>query len=279
MIDLDAFSHLISFSYQRDDDFDTGGAAVALFSTDHPGISLDKYLNHLKKMKAEVVKRHEALLEQGAIDDARTCLAALKYVICDVHAYHVDDVLSEVLEQADLIRVLDRGCGHSNALALLYIDIARKVDWQIEGVNFPDHFFCRLEKGGERIIFDPADGCRVLEAHDLRRIVKDALGAEAELSTEYFNGLSARDSLVSLGSKIKARYIETGEYKAALDMTERLRVLAPDEYRLLLDAGVLYGRIQRVDDAVACLEEYLDKVTDSQLRQDAEFLLYELRNS
>lgn len=279
MIDLDAFSHLISFSHQRDEDFDTAEAAVALFSTDHPGISLDKYLNHLKKMKIEVMKRHEALLEQGAIDDVRTCLAALKYVICDVHAYHVDDEHYEILERADFIRVLDRGCGHSNALALLYIDIARKVGWQIEGVNFPDHFLGRLEQGGERIIFDPADGCRVLEAYDLRRIVKDALGAEAELSTEYVNGLSARDSLVSLGNRIKARYIETGEYRSALNMVERLRVLAPDEYRLLLDAGVLYARIQRVEDAVACLEEYMDKVTDPRLRQNAEFLLSELRNS
>ncbi|MGH1376189.1 MAG: SirB1 family protein [Alphaproteobacteria bacterium] len=279
MIDLGAFSHLKSFSEQSDEDFDLGRAAIELFSTDHPGMSLDKYFNHLQKVKKEVLARHCDLLGQGATDDVRTRLAALKHAVCDVHGYDVDKDHYEILESADFIRVLDRGCGHVNALCLIYIDVANQLGWVIEGVDFPGHFLCRMEKGGDRIIFDPAAGCRMLEAHDLRNLVKQSLGEEAELSTEYFNGMNSRDALVCLGNKIKSRYIEAAEYSQALNMTERLCVLAPDEYRLLLDAGVLYARTQNNEKAITCLEKYIERVPDLEKRQDAEFLLYELQNN
>ena len=255
----DHLAYLQVCGENADQDIEVGRLAIALFSADHQGISVNRYHTHLKKIFDEVSERHAALIEQGSDNDVYTQLAAMKHVLSDLYGYAADTPHHEVLESADLMRVIDRGKGCSSALCLLYMDVARKMGWRIEGLNFPSRFLCRLEMNGLRLIFDPSNGCAVLQAHDLRNLVKEALGEAGELSSHYMEGLDARASLVHMCNLIKSRRIEMGEYAAALDMIERLRSFAPQEYRLLLDAGVLYARIKQENEAIKCLNEYIER--------------------
>lgn len=273
----DHLAYLRICGESAEQDIEIGRLAITLFSADHQGISVNRYHTHLQKIFDEVSERHCALIEQGSDDDVYTQLAAMKHVISDLYGYTADDPHHEVLESADIMRVIDRGRGCSAALGLLYIDVARRMGWGIEGLEFPNSFFCRLEMNGLRLIFDPSSACKVLQAHDLRNIVKEALGDNAELSAHYLEGLDVRSCLVHLGNLIKSRRIEMGEYTAALDMIERMRSFSPQEYRLLLDAGVLYARIQKESEAIACLTEYIERAPH-QDRPEAIQLLNSLQN-
>ena len=259
-----------------DADIDLAEMVFGLVAPFHEGVSIERYVRQTKKIFEDVGARHEALLAEGAEDDARTRLASLKYVISDQHGYDVVD--GESLEVADLMRVIDLGKGNAAALCVLYMDAARKMGWEIEGLNFPKVFLCRLEKDGERVIFNPSQGCKMMEAHDLRALVKEGLGEEAELSNAYYDGLGARDTAVHLCNALKLRHIEMGDYRAALELVLRMREVAPDEYRLLLDAGVLHARLNQRDEAVGALEMYVDQAPDYYDRHEALMLLDELRS-
>ncbi len=220
--------------------------------------------------------RYKTLIEEGSADDAGVRLAALKHVLHDCEGYQPDPREHEILESADMIRVIDRRAGDSAALSILYIDMARKNNWQIEGLAFPDRLLCRIAHEGTHLIFDTSQNCKCLEAHELRSIVKDALGEAAELATEYYQGLGARECVVQLCNRIKLRHIESGAYDEALSIVERMRVIAPDEYRLLLDAGVLYARTHQVEKAVEALEDYIERAPNQYDREEARLLLSEL---
>ena len=235
--DFNARDYISSCALKSDGDVKIAELALAMVYDDHEGLSIDRYFNHLQKISGEVERRYRALLEAGSDSDLNTRLAALKHVIADIHDYQPDSRHHEILEGADMIRVIDRGRGCSTALCVLYMDAARAQGWHIEGLNMPSQFLCRLEHKGLRLIFDPSSGCRVMEAHNLRALVKQTLGDDAELSTEYLNGLDARQSVIHLCNHIKHRRIEMGEYDQALSMVKRMRILMPEEYRLLLDAG------------------------------------------
>ncbi|PCK00577.1 MAG: hypothetical protein COA45_02025 [Zetaproteobacteria bacterium] len=274
--DAKAIESLKQYAGVSDKDIDLGGLALAMVALDHDGISVDRYVRHFQKMSDEARGRYDVLICDGAQDDAGLRLAALKYTLSDIHDYRVDDIRHEALESADIMRVIDRAKGCSSALCLLYIDVARKAGWLVEGLNFPNLFLCRLEYEGVRLIFDPSQQCKVLEAHELRAIVKNALGEQAELSTDYYDGLGAREIVIHLCNHLKHRRIAMGDYCNALNMVLRMRMIVPDEYRLLLDAGVLCARLNRSKDAVEYLNEYITQAPDVYDRQEAELLLDEL---
>lgn len=272
----DANKHLTAYSSQADEDIDLGDLALVMAQFNHENKSVDRYVQHIKKIKSQVAERYDELISNGADVDAGSALAALKHVLSDIYDYRADDKDHEILESADIMRLIDRGLGCRAAIAALYMIAARSQGWLIEGLNFPDIFLCRIEAGGQRLIFDPAGQCRVLEAHDLRSLIKDALGDGAELSNSYFDGLGARATVIHLSNYIKTRYIEMGDYASALEMVERMMVIAPDEYRLLLDAGVLYARSGQVDKAIDCLNSYISAAPEGANLYDAQMLLDEL---
>jgi regulator of sirC expression with transglutaminase-like and TPR domain len=240
---------------------------------------IDRYLNHIKKICADVAARHEELLAAGAENDAGTQLAALKYTIVTVHGYRGDIETYDDLQNASLMRVIDRRLGSPVTLAILYLVAGQAQGWDVAGVDFPGHFICRLDKDGKRVIFDPFYDCKILEASDLRNFVKQVRGPAAELSVDFFNPAGKRDTLIRLQNNIKYRQIESEDYEGALGTVTGMRLIATEEYRLLLDAGVLYARTGQTKAAIDALEDYIKKAPRDRDRHDAAILLQELKNS
>lgn len=263
----------------NDEEIDLAPAAICLAARNYEERNLQRYFHHLKVLAEEVRDHHAAMLEAGADDNAETQIAALKNIITDKHGYMGDSGDYDNLQNADLIAVIDRRKGLPISLCILYIHAAKAQGWDIDGLNLPGHFVVRIEKDGRRVIFDPFYGGGILEAPQLRDIVKRALGPSAELSSHYFEGAKNRDVLVRLQNNIKLRQIDAGDYDEALKTIEFTRLVAPMEFRLLLDAGVLYSKTGQPKAAINALESYIDQVDDPQNRYDAELLLNELRNS
>lgn len=277
MMDFDAIGYLKQVQEQSDDTIDLAVTAACMASLIRTGVFLGRYVSHATRISEEVSERHNALIESGAPDDVAARLAALKHVLSDVHDYHLSEDRDEILEAADILRTIDRKCGRAETVCVLYIQAARAQGWAIEGLRFPDYFVCRMEKDGVRLVFDPGRQCRILEARDLRAIVKDALGPKAEMSADYLCPLTMRQVLIHVHNFLKLRLIEMGDYETALRMIEAMRLIDPDEYRLWLDSGVLRARTGKVDEAIRDLEGYLTRESSPSGRRDAVLLLSELR--
>lgn len=279
MDSFDPQKYLESLDGASEEDIDLARAALALAARGQPGVVIDRYLNHIKKICVDVGARHEELLEAGAADDAGTQLAALKHVIVTMHGYKGDIETYDDLQNASLMRVIDRRMGSPVTLAILYIVAGQAQGWDVEGLDFPGHFICRLDKDGRRLIFDPFYDCKILDAPDLRDFVKQVRGPEAELSAAFFNPSGRRDTLIRLQNNIKYRQIESEDYEGALSTVTGMRLIAGDEYRLLLDAGVLYARTGQAKAAIDVLEDYIKKAPKDRDRHDAALLLQDLKNS
>lgn len=260
-----------------DEHIDLAQCALAFAALDQPGISLERFIHHLGKIAQECGVAHKALRESGAPDDAETILMAMKSVIAGEYEYHGDVDTYDDVQNASLIRVIDRRKGLPVTLAILYIHAGRANGWNVTGLDFPGHFLCRVEHNGQRIIFDPFHECRVMEAPDMRALLKKIKGPGAELSADYFLAAKNRDILFRQQNFIKYRLIELEDYAGALEAVERMRWLDPSEFRLLLDAGVLYARTDQTVAAIRMLEEYIKKTPRERDRHDAALLLRELK--
>lgn len=264
---------------QSDTALNLGLVAIYLSALEHPGISLERYESHIARVSEEVAERHAALVHAGAEDSAQTRLAAMKHILVDKYGYTGDNDTYDDLQNASMIRVIDRRRGMPIALAILYIQVGRNLGWAVHGLNVPGHFVCRIDFGATRLIFDPFGQCAILTAADLRRLVKQSLGPQAELSATYYEPAENRTILIRLQNNIKLRRIEAEDYEGALNIVEAMRAIDPAEYRLLLDAGVLYARTNRLQKAIVALEDYIAKAPGDRDRHEAALLLQQLKET
>ncbi len=273
---FDPLSYLESLSCVADEDIDLALAALALSILDHEGVSVGRYRYHLQRLSSDVSEKYERAMCDGLQDDVHLRLRILTDVLVEDYGYGGDTAYYDDLQNTSLVRVIDRAKGVPITLSILYIHAARAQGWEIDGLNLPGHFVCRLERDGERLIFDPFHGGEILEASGLRGLVKEFLGPDAELSSTYYDRLSNREILIRLQNNIKSRKIDVEDYAGALLHVQRMLLIDPDEYRLMLDAGVLYAKIDQAKAAIEALSTYIGQAPYNADRCEAELLLREL---
>jgi regulator of sirC expression with transglutaminase-like and TPR domain len=202
---------------------------------------------------------------------------ALNEIILLKHGYSGDELTYDDLQNANLIRVIDRRKGLPVVLGILYIHAARAQGWEIAGLGFPGHFLVRLDKGAERLILDPFHGGRVCAAAELRDLLKAMAGADSELTAEHYAPVPDRDVLLRLQNNLKARLMQAQRWERALGVVETMLMLAADQAELWREAGALQARLGNLRAAVASLETYIARTADGAARHQAAALVQQLK--
>lgn len=272
-------AELLETSEKNDDELDLFDVALKLSAIHHPNISIDRYRNHVLRLIDRVAARHKYLLDSDHEDKLETRLAALKDVIFIEEGYRGTEGRTNYIEYADIMRVIDRRKGMPIMVSVIYIAVGRALGWDVHGLVIPGHFIVRLDMDGGRLIFDPFNECKILEAPDLRQLVKKVLGPKGELSASYFEPSSNRAIILRSQNNVKTRLIEDEEYESALEIVEIMRLVAPNDYRLLFDAGVLYAKTGAANRAQRVLEEYIDIAPNAADREEAAQLLRQINVS
>ena len=247
-------------------------AALALASFERPRVGPARYRAHLRLL-AHDVGRHP-----GAAGDLAARARALNEIILLKHAYSGDELTYDDLQNANMMRVIDRRKGLPVALGILYMHAGRAQGWESVGLSFPGHFLIRLSEGIERLILDPFHGGQICGAADLRELLKAAGGQESELQPEHYAPVSDRDVLLRLQNNLKARLIQAEHYERAVTVAETMLMLAPDLAELWREAGVLHARLGNLRASAASLEQFVLRAPEGTARHQGAALLQQLRS-
>ena len=252
--------------------FEIAEAALALASFDRPQVPLDRYRRHLGTLAEDV--GHLA----AGCESLEDKLAALNNVLVDKHGYAGDQLNYDDLQNANLIRVIDRKKGLPVALGILYIHTARSQGWSIAGLAFPGHFLLRLADGGERLVMDPFHEGAARQTHELRDLLKAMSGSDAELRPEYYAEVSDREILLRLQNNIKLRLIQQNDAAGAEAVVSRMLMLAPEQTALWWETGVLNAQAGQLQAAIEAIERFIELDNHSEPRQEAALFLQKLRD-
>lgn len=159
--------------------------------------------------------------------------------------------------------VLDRRLGNPISLAVVQIELARRLDVPLEGVSFPGHFLVRLPLDEGIVVLDPFQKGRSLDAAELRRRARTHLDTydidDARLA-RMLEPASHRAILTRILRNLKGVYAEREQWDKALRCCDRLLTLdshQPGEYR---DRGQYYLKLGHVRAASEDLRRYLSLV-------------------
>lgn len=274
---LDAFAELL----RRDDTkIDLARGCLMIAEDAYPGLDVEQYLAELERL----AMRLRARLPQSYGAEERV-MALNQFLFDDLGFYgNTDDYYDP--RNSYLNEVMDRKTGIPITLAILYMELGRRVGLPLEGVSFPGHFLVRLRLRRGTLVLDPFSG-GVPQSEDelhqrLKRVIPEGATGDipvAELPLDQFlEPASKRQILARVLRNLKGIYRQADKPERLLEVLDRILLVNPQARAELRDRGLLYQRLEAFRAAFKDLSEYLEREPDAPDFEEIRAKVMELGN-
>ncbi len=243
---------------QPDERIDLAKAALYIAQEEYPNIDAEEYLNAFDTMALELQER----------------LPSQRYplrVIQSINQYLYDDLgfAGNVEDYYDprnsyLNDVIERRLGIPITLALVYLEVARRIDFPMVGVGMPGHFLIRPDIPDTEIFIDTFNGGEIMFPQDCQERLTQFYQQPVQLQPEFLATVSKRQILARMLANLKYIYLNQQELEKALAAVERILLLFPGAAIEVRDRGLLCYELGLSDQAANDLETYLAKAPHAQ---------------
>ncbi len=263
----------------RSPDPDLAVAALMIARLEYPKLDAGPYLDELDALGREASRRVADAPVRPAdappfVDPERYArVMALNDYLFGELRFAGNAVTFEDPRNSFLNQVLERRTGLPIALALLYIEVARRAGVRVEGVNFPGRFLLRAPAprvGGEGrdLIIDAFNGGALLSEEACRSLVLEHGGDEA-FEARMRRHATKPEILARMLVNLKRLYVKMHSFPQARDVTELLLAVDPTATHELRDRGLLAYHLRDFSSALRDLQTYLLHATTDAGDEDA----------
>jgi regulator of sirC expression with transglutaminase-like and TPR domain len=228
--------------------------ALLIAADEYENLDVDEYLARIDEMGATLHRRL-----RSDISPTEALLALNRYLFDELgfsgNAQDYYDPRNSYLNE-----VIDRRLGIPITLAVMYIEIGRRIGLQLHGVSFPSHFLvkCTLRDGS--IVLDPYARGASLGLDDLKQRLQ-ALAKDLEIDDKLMKTMLAAaapsDIFARILRNLRAIYLSKDDRLKALNASNRIVMLLPqaaEEYR---DRAQLYLELECFRAALTDFRSYL----------------------
>lgn len=228
-------------------------AALLWARDEHTDMTPAHYLDRLKAL-ADRVDAENAATPSDRVD-------ALRGVLVESESFrgNYDDFGNP--ENSYLNRVIDRRLGIPISLSLVWLDVAKQLDWPIVAVALPGHFLIRYDGMGDDLFVDPFNGGRELSRDDCATIMSTLFGKDFELREEHFAPAGPHTILTRMLGNLYVVYATTEDWPRAVHVLQRLIALRPQDAMVHAELGrllILTGELKAAAGVLAKAEELVE---------------------
>lgn len=257
---LEAFARAID---EEDARIDLARACLLVAGDAYPALDVDGYVGELERYAKRLASR------LGVDIAPEEKVVALNEFLFDDLGYVGNTRDYYDPRNSHLNEVIDRRTGIPITLAVMYMEIGRRIGLSIEGVSFPGHFLVRLKVRGGTLVLDPFSGGMAQSEDELRerlkRVTPAGMGAGnagnvpvEQLPLETFlEPAGKRQILARLLRNLKGIYRKKNQPERLLEVLNRLIIVAPDSSSDLRDRGLVYRQLECWRPALQDLTAYL----------------------
>ena len=239
-------------------------AALLIARDEYPGLDPRAY--------EALVQAHADHLrfEVGAIDSQPLKMAAINRHLFDELGYSGNHDEYYDPRNSYLNQVLDRRLGNPISLAMVQMEVARRLGVPLDGISFPGHFLVRLPVDGGLLVMDPFNGGRPLAVEELRERARPHLGQAPDdnVLLQILSPAPHRAILVRVLRNLHGLYAETGEWDRAARCADRVLRLTPGQPEALRDRGLAYLELEYLAGARQDLARYLELAPEATDAED-----------
>ncbi|MGE0481650.1 MAG: SirB1 family protein [Phycisphaerae bacterium] len=221
-------------------------AALHLARDEYPALDVTGYRAQLDALAEEVAAERPGLA-------STLRYRALHHVLVERHGFRGNERDYYDPENSYLNRVLDRRVGIPISLAVVWIEVGRRLKWPVAGVNFPGHFLVRIDDPDRFVLVDAFGDGRSLSLADCRRLFA---GDETEPSAgcaSHFEPVDTRTLLSRMLNNLRVIYATHQDWPRLERVLARLVAVQPRNSRHWQELAALHFRRGDADRAAALL--------------------------
>jgi len=258
MASLDAFAAQLA---REDDKIELARVSLMIAEDAYPGLDVEHYLAEFERLAQRL--REQLPQPHGAEE----CVMALNQFLFDDLGFwgNTDDYYDP--RNSYLNEVMDRRTGIPISLAVVYMELGRRIGLPLEGVSFPGHFLVRLRLRGHMLVLDPFTGGVPQSEDELRRRLQRVIpeGATGPLPVtqlpidQFLEPATNRQILARILRNLKGIYREADKPERALEVLNRMLLVSPEANSELRDRGYVFQRLEAFRAALQDLTTYLER--------------------
>jgi regulator of sirC expression with transglutaminase-like and TPR domain len=238
-----------------DEQINVAEAALLIAAEEYPGLDVDAYLAQLDELASTLKRRL-----RPDISSADTVLALNRYLFDELgFAPNTDDYYDA--RNSFLNEVIDRKRGIPITLAIVYMEIGRRVGLPLHGISFPGHFLVKCQLHDGTLVLDPYAKGVSLGLRELQQRVKNLRGAGSEPTKTMLAGMLAtasnKEILARMLRNLKGIYMQRKEWLKTLSTTDRIISMMPEVAEEYRDRGMAYLHLECFRAALFDLQAYL----------------------
>jgi regulator of sirC expression with transglutaminase-like and TPR domain len=238
---------------------DLAPAALAIAAVEYPFVDEAAYRRELDRLGTEARER------VGSVSGGTHAgVSALNEYLYDELGFRGDLEHYHDPRNSFLNEVLDRRMGIPISLAVIYLEVARRIGLRVSGINFPGHFLLRAPLDGEPgtsgrdfLIIDPFHGGALLSESDCRELLLQHVGEAAAFDAALLDPASRHDIIARMLVNLKRLYVRMRSFPQARFISDLLVTVDPSAVSELRDRGLLAYHLEDYSSALRDLEAYL----------------------
>ena len=235
----------------EDEKIDLIRAALVIARTEYPSLDIEAYAARIE----ELARRVAALVPDLHPERA---LAALNQVLFEEVKLRGNREDYYDPRNSFLNDVLERGLGIPITLAIVYMEIARRVGFPLSGVGMPGHFLLKhYGHDGRETLIDCFNRGDILSRKDCQSRLDEIYSGEMQLRPEFLHPISRRQILTRMLNNLKTVYLSTRNFRKALLIADLILVIYPRSAEDVKQRALLRYSMSLHGLAAEDLEEYL----------------------
>ena len=245
-------------------------AALLMACEEYPQLSLGPYLDQLDRMADSV----RATL--GDHPEPRETIEGINHVLFVDYGFRGNTSDYYDPRNSFLNDVIDRRIGIPITLSAIYLEVARRLEFPVEGVGMPGHFVVKYRSGDEEIFLDPFNAGSPLTRQQCRDFICQRKLEDGQNTEMWLRRVTNRQILARMLNNVKVIYLKAEAFDKALMMVDLLVLIEPAAEELYRDRGLLRLQVRRFEGAMRDLQRYLDNRPEADDREDIELYLRDL---
>lgn len=270
---IDSFAALVR-SQVDDDRIDLLRAALTFARFEYPHLDPEVYVKRVHELAARVAAR------VPATGDPSQSIAALNQVLFREEKFRGNSSDYYDPRNSFLNDVLDRRLGIPITLALVYMEVGRRVGFPLVGVGMPGHFLLKhYEPTGCSVIIDAFDRGVILSEDDCKKKLYEIFPGQFTLKPEFLLPVTRHQMLTRMLNNLKTIYFEHRDFRRALQVVDLILVIYPRSPEDVKQRAVLRYNLDDMRGALEDFEEYVKMSPDASDAEEIRQTAVSLRRS
>ena len=243
-----------SLAKRADDDLPLLDTALLIARDEYPALDAAGYAATLQAWADDLAPR------LGKDTDLPGTLTTINRYLFDELGFAGNDQQYDDPRNSYLNEVFDRKLGIPISLAVVQIELMRRLGLPLDGISFPGHFLVRLPVDDGILVMDPFNKGRPVSADELRERASPHLGGRAPDDGQLIEILapaSHRTILARMLRNLNGLYLQQADWERVARTSDRLLKLAPEAAEAWRDRGLAYRELGHAHGAREDLARYL----------------------